>query len=155
MTQAAAGQVVAFGDGTVLEVVNPPERLVGGAAADVNNSSVAVRLAYGSASFMLTGDMYVDAEARLLNSGLRVDSDVLKVAHHGSRTSTSEEFLSRVSPVAAVVSVGEGNRYGHPNPDVMQALRDRVPEGLVFLTSERGAVEFTYDGARLRVKTEK
>ena len=155
VTQAAAGQVVAFGDGTVLEVVNPPERLVGGAAADVNNSSVAVRLAYGSASFMLTGDMYVDAESRLLNSGLRVDSDVLKVAHHGSRTSTSEEFLSRVSPVAAVVSVGEGNRYGHPNPDVMQALRDRVPEGLVFLTSERGSIEFTYDGARLRVKTEK
>ena len=155
VTQAAAGQVVAFGDGTILEVVNPPERLVGAAAADVNNSSVAVRLAYGSVSFMLTGDMYVDAEARLLNSGLQVDSDVLKVAHHGSRTSSSEAFLRSVSPAAAVVSVGEGNRYGHPNPDVMQAIRGRVPEDLVFLTSERGSIEFTYDGARLRVKTEK
>ena len=139
----------------MLEVVNPPERLVGAALADVNNSSVAVRLAYGSVSFMLTGDMYVDAEARLLSSGLWVDSDVLKVAHHGSRTSSSEEFLSRVSPVAAVVSVGEGNRYGHPNPDVMLALQSLVPAGQVFLTSERGGIEFTYDGARLRVKTEK
>ena len=155
VTQAAAGQTISFSDGTVLEVVNPPERLVGAALADVNNSSVAVRLAYGSVSFMLTGDMYVDAEARLLSSGLRVDSDVLKVAHHGSRTSSSEEFLSRVSPVAAVVSVGEGNRYGHPNPDVMLALQSLVPAGQVFLTSEHGSVEFTYDGARLRVKTEK
>ena len=155
VTQAAAGQVVAFSDGTVLEVVNPPERLVGGALADVNNSSVAIRLVHGSVSFMLTADMYVDAEARLLRSGLRVDSDVLKVAHHGSRTSSSEAFLREVGPAAAVVSVGEGNRYGHPHPDVMLALRGLVPEGQVFLTSERGSIEFTYDGDRLRVKTER
>ncbi len=155
VTQAAAGQTIAFADGTVLEVVNPPERLAGTALTDVNNSSVAIRLSYGSVSFMLTGDMYVDAEARLLRSGLRVDADVLKVAHHGSRTSSSEEFLHEVGPAAAVVSVGEGNRYGHPHPDIMRALRGLVPEGQVFLTSERGAIEFTYDGDRLRAKTEK
>ena len=101
------------------------------------------------------GDMYAEAESRLLGSGLRVDSDVLKVAHHGSRTSSSEEFLRRVSPSAAVISVGEGNRYGHPHPDVLRAVGSWVPDGQTFLTSDRGTVEFIYDGARLRVKTEK
>ncbi len=155
VTQAVAGQVITFGDGTTLEVVNPPERPTWDAGSDVNNSSVAVRLAHGAVSFMLTGDMYAEAESRLLGSGLRVDSDVLKVAHHGSRTSSSEEFLRRVSPSAAVISVGEGNRYGHPHPDVLRAVGSWVPDGQTFLTSDRGTVEFIYDGARLRVKTEK
>jgi len=155
VTQAREGQTFAIGDGVTIEVLNPPARHLRDTASDVNNSSVVLRIVYGRVSFLLTGDVFEEAEGWLVRQGVLLDSDVLKVAHHGSRTSSSEDCLDKVSPSIAVVSVGEGNRFGHPHPDTLEALHREVGAQAVLMTAERGAIEIITDGERLQVKTER
>ncbi len=76
----------------------------------------------------------------------------MKVAHHGSRTSTSQQFLAAVDPEVAVISVGAANTFGHPSPEVVERLVDRVGEDSVYRTDEDGTVEFITDGEKLWVK---
>jgi competence protein ComEC len=78
---------------------------------------------FGENSFLFTGDAYESAEKEILDRGLDVNSDILKVAHHGSKTSSSEEFIAKVSPESAVISVGKENSYGHPNPEVLEIFK--------------------------------
>ena len=155
VVQAEAGQVISMGDGVILRVVSPPARLLQGTVSDVDNSSVVLRVEYGDVSFLLTGDMFEEGEAALVGSGAPIDSDVLKVGHHGSRNSSSLEFLASVSPAIAVIATGEDNRFGHPHAETLEALQQHVSGELLFLTSERGAVEFVTDGRRLEVSTER
>lgn len=155
IVQAAPGQVLHTNDGVVLEVLAPVVKLPAGASSDPNRASVALRLTYGQVSFLLTGDMFSEAEEELLASGAPVQSSVLKVAHHGSRTSTSQQFLDRVGPAVAVISVGEDNRHGHPHEEIFRTLLDQVGDQNLFLTSERGSVEFVTDGSRLTVTTDR
>jgi competence protein ComEC len=102
----------------VLEILSPLPALAG--AAD-NERSIVAKLVYRDDSFLLTGDMEKRAEYALLASGLDLSADVLKVAHHGSNSSTTPAFLAAVAPRLAVVQVGE-NSYGHPHPDVLARL---------------------------------
>jgi competence protein ComEC len=155
LVQAQAGQVIAFGGGARLEVVSPGQRLLRGTASDVDNASVVLRLVYDDVSFLLTGDMFSEAEGVLVRGDTSIDSDVLKVGHHGSRSSSSAAFLDRVRPSVAVVSAGEDNRFGHPHAETLDALGRHVPEDRVYVTSEQGTVEFVTDGRRLEVKTER
>ena len=155
VTQAQPGQLVALGGGAFIQVLNPPEKLLRGTSSDVDNASVVLRLVYDDVAFMLTGDMFSEAEEVLVQGNTFIESDVLKVGHHGSRTSSSSAFLDAVSPAIAVISVGEDNRFGHPESEVLQALGQRLPEELLFLTSENGTIEFVTDGRRLEVKTER
>ena len=152
---ARAGQVFAFNDGVVLEVLGPPERLLAGTASDIDNASVVLRVMYGNVSFLLASDIFAEAEVALTTANAPLDSDILKVPHHGSRSSSSRVFLDRVSPIAAVISAGADNRHGHPHPETMEALREHVSEDAIFLTSQHGNVEFVTDGERLRVVTER
>ena len=122
---------------------------------DMNEASVVVRVVYGKASFLLTGDVFKDGERWLLGSGQVLDSDVLKVAHHGSDTSSSARFLSAVSPRAAVISAGRDNRFGHPDPEVVERLEELMPASRIFKTYERGAITFETDGSTLSVNTER
>ena len=153
--QAESGQLIAVDDGVFIQVVSPRARLLRGTASDANNASVVLRLVYGDVSFLLTGDMFSEAEGVLVGQNAPVDSDVLKVAHHGSHSSSSEEFLQAVSPAVAVISVGEDNRFDHPHPQTLEALRRRVPKEMLLLTSHSGTIEFATDGRRLKVKTER
>ena len=153
--QARAGQVVVLDGGAFIEIVSPGEELLRGTSSDVDNASVVLRLVYGDVSFLLTGDLFGEGERALVNGSASLDSDVLKVGHHGSRTSSSPGFLDAVSPAAAVISVGQDNRFGHPDPETFEALKLRVPENLLFLTKDRGNIEFTTDGKSLLVKTER
>lgn len=155
VTEARAGQVIVLEKGVAMQVLGPAPRLLRGTRSDVDNASVALRLVYGDVSFLLAGDMFAEAERALVYGGSMLDSDVLKVGHHGSRNASTEGFLHRVSPSAAVISAGEGNRFGHPHAEALGALRRLVPEEMVFLTRDRGTVEFVTDGKRLRVKTER
>ena len=141
-------------DGVLFEVLWPPEELLSGTPSDLNNASVVLRVSYGATSFLLAGDIYTDAEAMLVETA-SVDSDVLKVPHHGSSTSSSPAFLDAVSPAVAVVSVDADSRHGHPHAEVIEALTARVSERNVILTSESGTVEFVSDGRRLMVSRER
>ena len=155
VVQAEAGQVISMGDGVILRVVGPPARLLHGTASDVDNTSVVLIVEYGDVSFLMTGDMFEEGEAALVESGAPIDSDVLKVGHHGSRSSSSREFLDAVTPTVAIISAGQDNRFGHPHSESLLALQQHVAEELLFLTNERGTVEFVTDGDRLEVSTER
>jgi competence protein ComEC len=116
-----------------------------------NNDSLVLRAQYGATSFLLTGDMEKKIEEELYSRGLLHPSDVLKVGHHGSRTSTSPELLSAVQPAFGVISVGFDNTYGHPHPLVLDALQEQHVR--VYRTDQDGLVRIASDGHRIRVET--
>src|SRR5690606_9926862 len=91
--------------------------------SDLNNKSIVNRLVFGNTSFLFTGDAELSTENKILQRGYNIKSDVLKVGHHGSDTSTSEKFLETISPKHAIISVGE-NSYGHPTSAVLNRLND-------------------------------
>ena len=153
--QARAGQVIALDENTRLEVLWPKDDLLHDTNSDADNASVALRLTHGDVSVLLTGDIFAEAERALLASGAALDSDALKVAHHGSDSSSTLEFLSAVSPAAAVISVGEGNRFGHPDGAVMERLREFTGQSGTYTTANHGTIELTSDGKTLWVSTER
>jgi competence protein ComEC len=153
--QALAGQRIMLDEGLALDVIYPPDRLLEGSSSDVNNASVVTRLVYGQTSFLFTGDIQWDVESFILRRSVPLQSTVLKVAHHGSRTSTSLEFAREVLPQVAVITVGEGNRFGHPHQETLDTLAKVVSEDRTLITSIHGDVEFVSDGSRLRMKTER
>ena len=124
--QATPGMNLSFDDGVSVHVLGPPDPMLAGTDSDVDNGSVVVRVAYGTVSFLITGDLFHEGEGWILRSGQPLSSHVLKVGHHGSRTSSSDEFLRAVAPVAAVISASEDNRFGHPNESVVERLRGLV-----------------------------
>jgi competence protein ComEC len=119
-------------------------------ALGLNDNSITLRLGFGHRSFLLTGDLERDSEGLLVASGLLRPADVLKVAHHGSRTSTSPPFLAAVRPKVAVISSGAGNRYGHPSPLVLARLRQAGAK--VLRTDLRGGVIISTDGEQLEIQ---
>ena len=153
--QARAGQVIALDENTRLEVLWPKDDLLRGSTSDADNASVALRLTHGDVSVLLTGDIFAEAERALLASGAALDSDALKVPHHGSDSSSTPEFLSAVSPAAAVISVGEGNRFGHPDGAVMERLHEFTGQSGTYTTANHGTIELTSDGKTLWVETER
>ena len=154
-TQARVGLRIDVGEGTIIDVLHPSDEFMEDANPDVNDSSVVLRLTQGDISFLFTGDIEERAERSILHrnrDGLNVT--VLKVAHHGSSSSTSERFLNVIEPQVAVISVGEGNRFGHPDARVMERLAERIGDDNIYLTSEHGTITFTTDGEKLWVETE-
>jgi len=111
---------------------------------NLNDYSVVVRLTYGSTSFLFTGDAEQTSEKEILAKGYNIKSDVLKVGHHGSKTSTTTRFLDAVSPRYAVMCVGANNQYGHPAPETLSKLAERGIK--VYRTDEAGTIIATSDG---------
>jgi competence protein ComEC len=111
---------------------------------NLNDYSVVVRLTYGSTSFLFTGDAEQTSEKEILAKGYNIKSDVLKVGHHGSKTSTTTRFLDAVSPRYAVICVGANNQYGHPAPETLSKLAERGIK--VYRTDEAGTIIATSDG---------
>jgi competence protein ComEC len=154
--------VVARGDrlrlGAVeLDVLWPPPAAAAGGegdargAASANDDSLVLRLRYGRRTFLLTGDVESRTERALLAAGDDLRADALKVAHHGSRTSSTDAFVSAARPALAVVSVGLDSPYGHPHAEVL--ARWRGSGARVLTTGERGMVTVSTDGADLLVET--
>jgi competence protein ComEC len=154
-TLAQAGQQINLGDGVVIEVLSPRSPPLSDTESDVDNNAAVLRLSLGEVSFLLTADMMREAEFELLYDRANLKSTVLKVAHHGSDTSTTPEFLAVVNPELAVISVGADNDYGHPSAEVITRLIEKVGSGNIYRTDESGTIEFTTDGERLWVKTER
>lgn len=128
-----------------LEILYPAPNLTAFSAGpgDPNEWSVVARLVYRQFELLLTGDIGSEAELALLRRGVELDSDVLKVPHHGSRRSSTPAFLRRVDPEVAIVQVGR-NPYGHPSPETLHRLRQAG--ACVFTTQRHGTVELVTDG---------
>jgi len=143
------GRKFSFG-GAEIEVLAPMADYVAGDAAG-NNDSLVMRVRYGSRAFLLCGDAERPIERRMLADDEIRPADVLKVAHHGSRTSSTAAFLDAVAPAFAVISVGYLNSYGHPNADVLARLADH--HAGVYRTDQDGLVTIRTDGRHLHVET--
>jgi competence protein ComEC len=152
--KAQAGQEIDLGNGIKLEVLNPPASLWEGTNDDVDNNGVVLRLTWNKVSFLFTADIREEVEFELIEQRANLKSTVLKVAHHGSKTSTTSQFLAAVDPEVAVISVGEDNPFGHPSPEVVERLIERVGEDNVYRTDEDGTIEFITDGQRLWLRIE-
>jgi competence protein ComEC len=140
----------AFEWGGVTGIALWPED-TGPVAAGANNDSLVLRLEYGSTSVLLPGDIEKKVELEMIARGDPLDVDLLKVPHHGSRTSSSSEFLQAVTPQAAVMSFGENNPFNHPHPELLQRLRQTGAR--VLRTDRDGAVRATSDGRAWRVRS--
>lgn len=132
-----------------IEILNPTDPALTGARAS-NNNSVVMRIEYGERVFLLTGDIESETEAQLLN-GNKLKADVVKVPHHGSRTSSSTEFLGAVGPMFAVISVGKRSPFGQPYPGVIERLKQLNAQ--VLTTGENGTISFSTDGRDLEITT--
>ena len=113
-----------------------------------NNYSIVIRAVNGSNSFLLMGDAAFLSEDEIL-SKWSVKSEVLKVGHHGSATSTSQKFYDAVSPKYSVISVGAGNTYGHPSADTLA----RISSSIVYRTDQNGTIVMKSDGNTIKVQT--
>lgn len=120
-------------------------------AEDANEASLVLRLDHGGASALLTGDIGCGTEDAILDRGVAVDVDLVQVAHHGSGGSTCRGWLAATTPTIGVVSVGQGNPYGHPHPDTLDRLRDQGTA--VYRTDEHGTVTATTNGTAWDVST--
>jgi competence protein ComEC len=134
-----------------MSMLNPPAALFEGTDSDLNNNSAVLRLDAGRVSFLLTGDIEWEAEFRLIAAGAELGCTVLKVAHSGSLSSTTTDFLAAASPRVAVLSAGEANPYGHPHDEVVERLEKSLRPDNVYRTDEQGTIEFITDGEELWV----
>lgn len=142
---ARRGMIIDLGGGAYLQVLFPDRDVSG---LSTNDGSLITKLVYGDTSFMLPGDTTKGIEKYLvILDGKNLDADVLKVAHHGSKTSSSDVFLAVTTPEYAIVSSGKGNRYGHPHQEVIDRLNTLNVK--ILGTYEAGTIVFESDGERV------
>jgi competence protein ComEC len=146
----ARGDRLKFGAATV-DVLWPPRADETTQTLSENNDSLVLRVRYGARTFLLTGDIEHEAEAALVAAEDELHSDVVKVAHHGSRTSSSTAFVEAVRPTVAVVSVGQASPFGHPDHSVVARWRAAGAE--VLQTGRRGMITISTNGSDLKVET--
>jgi competence protein ComEC len=150
---ARAGQEFELDSGIKLTVVNPSEPLLEKVrGSEENANSVVFRLVFGDFEMLFTGDSEEETEERLLETGTELTADVLKVAHHGSQYATTEEFLQRVQPKAALISCGSDNDYGHPNQKTLDRLKKAGVE--IHRTDLEGELTVTSDGKDFQIEPE-
>ncbi len=142
---ARRGERIMLGDGAYLEVLFPDRDVSG---VSTNDGSIVGRLVYGKTSIMFTGDAPQNVEKYLtLLDSKNLKSDVLKVGHHGSRTSSSEEFVGFISPTYAVISDGKGNSYGHPHKETLATLEKFGVD--ILRTDQVGTIVMESDGEKV------
>lgn len=146
------GEKIRLDRETAFDVLNPLKfELDSLAQQSLNESSLVLKLVYKNVKVLFTGDSGIEAEKRMEEQGLDVGADILKVGHHGSPGSSEEDFIKRVNPKYAAISVGENNTYGHPS----QAVIDRLEESgaLLFRTDKCGAIIASSYGREFKIKT--
>ena len=148
---ATRGRVIDLGGGATITLLGPPEPVIVGSRSDVNANSVVLRLDYRTVGMLFAADAEAKTERWLLESGIPLRAAVLKVAHHGSRYSSTRAFLRAVQPRIAVISAGAVNDYGHPAVQTLNALA-RQPTR-VYRTDLDGTVTVTTDGTGVQVAT--
>src|SRR5437016_3030537 len=147
--KAVAGKKYDLGGGAIVTVLAPSEPFftkeqMKAGGNDTNANSIVLRLDYGDFSMLFMGDAEEPTDARMLGKDLNLSAKVIKIAHHGSKYATSENFLKRVQPEAAIISDGEWNRYGHPAQSVLDRLK--AINAKVFRTDLQGEISLTTHG---------
>ena len=145
-TQTAKAGEVLFDDGTLRAEFLAP---ISDSYSGLNNYSAVLKLSYGDKAFLFMGDAEGEVEREILESGADVSADVLKVGHHGSDTSSTREFIEAVQPSYAIISVGEGNSYGHPSPTTLETLSDIGAD--IWRTDEKRTIVVTCDGEDIAI----
>ncbi len=144
-TEGRAGMKRDLGSGAEMKIIHPTSP----SSSHLNDASIVCRVTFGEVSFMFTGDAEQGAESQILNRGYELKSDILKVGHHGSRTSTTPPFLSAVSPSTAIIMCGAGNTYGHPHEETLNTLSDAGVD--IYRTDKQGSIVITTDGSSYNV----
>ncbi|MFC1594883.1 ComEC/Rec2 family competence protein [Patescibacteria group bacterium] len=144
-----AGDRMVIDDGIILDILGPFSEDFNPYPEDGNEVMIAAKLTFKDSEFLFMGDIDKGDELRLISSGLDLDSDVLKVAHHGSKNSSTNLFLEKVSPEYAVISAGYNNRYGHPHAETLERLASVGTQ--IFVTSNDMAVTIKTDGNILEI----
>jgi len=144
-----AGDVFRFGEVSAQVLWPPPSRDEN--APSRNNDSIMMLIRYGDKSLLLTGDIEKEGEAAVLREGIGLRSNLVKVAHHGSKTSSIEAFVAAAHPSLAIISVGRTSMFGHPNKDVVERWRASGAE--VMTTGQQGTISVVTDGHALTVST--
>ncbi|MBQ7990636.1 MAG: MBL fold metallo-hydrolase [Oscillospiraceae bacterium] len=153
ITPALAGYVYKLTDGddpVTLSILAP---LPGNDLTDLNDWSVVARLDHGDISFLFTGDLTENGEKALIDNNTNLSATVLKVGHHGASASSSREFLHRVHPSAALISVGSGNTYGHPSEDTLRRINRYTDR--IYRTDLNGNITVYSDGRQLYVEKDR
>lgn len=158
-----AGDVLDFGNGVSFEIVSPSQSLIDEDTAaikakkkvDVNNESVVGRLTFGNFAMLFTGDAEGPVEKTMAASyGKKLKCQVLKAGHHGSKTSSTAEFLKLVQPESVVMSLGVNNQYGHPHEALLNRLQKQGVKN-VYRTDANGTITIVSDGSSYSITTEK
>jgi len=143
------GDVLHFGNVSAQVLWPPPNR--DESAPSRNNDSIVLLIRYGNKSVLLTGDIEKQGEIALLGEGTDLHTDIVKVAHHGSKTSSIGGFVAATRPSLAIVSVGRTSMFGHPDQDVVERWRTSGAE--VMTSGQRGTISVVTDGQILKVST--
>lgn len=146
---AKAGQRI-IASRMVLDILYPFENLEDKKVKNTNNTSIISHLIFGNNSFLFTGDAYKSVEKKLIESKTNIDSDVLKVGHHGSKTSSAKDFIEKVSPAIAVIQCGKNNPYGHPRPETLETLAKYDIK--ILRTDLDGDIKIISDGTKIKIK---
>ncbi len=146
ITPAKAGVEILHEGGVTATILSPRSP----SYDELNDYSAVIKLTFDRASFLLTGDAGKIPEKEMLAAGMDLKADVLKIGHHGSRTSTTPAFLKAVNPKYAVICVGKGNDYGHPHRETLQRLKQAGVK--VYRTDLNGTVVFNTDGKEINIE---
>jgi competence protein ComEC len=145
---AQADGIVDFGNDIGLSILYPFENMANKEISNSNNYSVVSKLSYKNFDVLFTGDIEKSAENKLINVKTDLKADILKIAHHGSKTSSSGNFLKAVDAIMAIIEVGKDNQYGHPHQEVLQRLKNL----LVFTTGDKGNITLLSNGEKFWIK---
>ena len=135
--------------------VSPPVSPAKSSESDLDNNSIVMHLRDGKVSFLLAADIMRDTEWELARERADLSGTVLKVAHHGSDTSTTPEFLAVVNPRMAVISVGADNKFGLPSDEVISRLEQKLGASNIYRTDKYGTIDFITNRERLWVEVER
>lgn len=138
--EAKTGMKIKLGNGSEMKIIFPDGTQKKNNPKDTNSTSIVARLVYGQNSFLFTGDLPAKKESDFLDEGMDISADVLKVSHHGSKYASGLNFLEKVQPQEAVISVGKKNRYGHPSGEVLDRLSQVGAK--ILRTDREGDIEF-------------
>ena len=146
-TAGRSGMEWQLSEGAVMQIVNPSQP----STRHINDASIVARIVFGDVAVLLTGDAEERAEREMLARREPLRSQILKVGHHGSITSTTVDFLEQVKPEVAVIMVGEGNRYAHPNEEILHNLEAAGAE--IYRTDTHGSIVIKTNGVRYVIHT--